>query len=66
MVLSLSAQTLQHRLQLGKAEIEQWVVDLVKFPDELGRSLAAAEALLELVQAVGFVQDEHAAKVVNL
>ena len=65
-MLSLGAQPLQHRLQLGKAEIEQRVVDLVKFPDELGRALAAAEALLELVQTVGFVQDEHTAKVVNL
>ena len=55
MVLSLGAQPLQHRLQLGKTEVEQRVVDLVKFPDELGRALAAAEALLKLVQSVGFV-----------
>ena len=65
LVLSV-APALHHRQHLGKAGVEQRIVDQVELSDKLGRSLPAAEALFKFIQTIGFIEDEHPAKVVYL
>ena len=60
------APALHHRQHLGKAGVEQRIVDQVELSDKLGRSLPAAEALFKFIQTIGFIEDEHPAKVVYL